>query len=214
MNINQSSENLNNTDFLNQFFSSFGITEKNSSSYIIPGFSGSEPSDSSQRATRMNLFAALFGLAHPFRQIILQLSEQKAENLNKTDKFFFWVKKPDHVSDTDFEHCIEKICDHFHVQSKCLIKLSDQQTDVHISTDGMIKKVNLDVAHLAEYLMFNFWPLFEDKPQQDLEIHLATQEDAISEPQTIFGKWARQLKADQILEELNLSGHERKAKRH
>jgi hypothetical protein len=26
----------------------------------------------------------------------------------------------------------------------------------------------------------------------------------INEPQTIFGKWARKLKADQILQELNL----------
>ena len=212
MNIEQLSKTSFSTDFLNKSLLS-PITEKNCSWYVLPGFTLSENSVSPDRAIIVDIAAALFGMKYRFVQLILQFSKSNIDHQNKMDKFFFLVKKPEHTVDTTFHQDIQKICHYFQIKLNCFIEFTDNRTTLSISDLNVVKKVNDETQKVTDLLMTEFWPWFKDQHQQILDIRSANETEAVSEPQTNFGRLARQLKANQILEQLKTKNNSYETKR-
>ena len=212
MNIEQLSKTSFSTDFLNKSLLN-PITEKNCSWYVLPGFTQSETSVRNDRAIIVDIAAVLFGMKYPFEQLILQFSKSNIDHQNKMDKFFFLVKKPEHTVDTTFHQDIQKICHYFQIKLNCFIEFTDNQTTLSISDLNVVKKVNDETQKVTDLLMTEFWPLFKDQHQQILDIRSANETEAVSEPQTNFGRLARQLKANQILEQLKTKNNSYETKR-
>ena len=212
MNIEQLSKTSFSTDFLNKSLLN-PITEKNCSWYVLPGFTQSETSVRNDRAIIVDIAAALFGMKYPFEQLILQFSKSNIDHQNKMDKFFFLVKKTEHTVDTTFHKDIQKICHYFQIKPNCFIEFIDNQTSLSISDLNVVKKVNDETQKVTDLLMTEFWPLFKDQHQQILDIRSANETEAVSEPQTNFGRLARQLKANQILEQLKTKNNSYETKR-
>ena len=129
------------------------------------------------------------------------------------DKFFFLVKQPEHTLDTTFHQDIQKICHYFQIKPNCFIEFTDNQTTLSISDLNVVKKVNDETQKVTDLLMTEFWPLFKDQHQQILDIRSANETEAVSKPQTNFGRLARQLKANQILEQLKTKNNSYETKR-
>ena len=212
MNIEQLSKTSFSTDFLNKSLLN-PITEKNCSWYVLPGFTQSETYVRNDRAIIVDIAAVLFGMKYPFEQLILQFSKSNIDHQNKMDKFFFLVKKTEHTVDTTFHQDIQKICHYFQIKPNCFIEFIDNQTTLSISDLNVVKKVNDETQKVTDLLMTEFWPLFKDQHQQILDIRSANETEAVSEPQTNFGRLARQLKANQILEQLKTKNNSYKTKR-
>ena len=200
MNINNTSEIAHKSNFLNQILP---LNDKDQSTtlYIFPAFSVSEDHLKGCRKKLVNIAAALFGLGYSFGQITLDLSDQQK---NIQNKYFFWVKQPINLSDNDFNHFIQKICKYFDLNVKCLIKVNKKLANITIYSFDLVKNVNLETTQISETLIPDFWNLFKGEQQKILEIRFSNASEMIAEPQTNFGKLARKLKADQILQELNL----------
>ena len=73
--------------------------------------------------------------------------------------------------------------------------------------------MNDETQKVTDLLMTEFWPLFKDQHQQILDIRSANKTEAVSKPQTNFGRLARQLKANQILEQLKTKNNSYETKR-
>lgn len=212
MNIEQLSKTSFSTDFFNKSLLS-PTTEKNCSWYVLPGFTQSETYVRNDRAIIVDIAAVLFGMKYPFEQLILQFSKSNIDHQNKMDKFFFLVKKTEHTVDTTFHQDIQKICHYFQIKPNCFIEFTDNQTSLSISDLNVVKKVNDETQKVTDLLMTEFWPLFKDQHQQILDIRSANETEAVSEPQTNFGRLARQLKANQILEQLKTKNNSYETKR-
>jgi len=212
MNIEQLSKTSFSTDFFNKSLLS-PTTEKNCSWYVLPGFTQSETYVRNDRAIIVDIAAVLFGMKYPFEQLILQFSKSNIDHQNKMDKFFFLVKKTEHTVDTTFHQDIQKICHYFQIKPNCFIEFIDNQTTLSISDLNVVKKVNDETQKVTDLLMTEFWPLFKDQHQQILDIRSANETEAVSEPQTNFGRLARQLKANQILEQLKTKNNSYETKR-
>ena len=212
MNIEQLSKTSFSTDFFNKSLLS-PTTEKNCSWYVLPGFTQSETYVRNDRAIIVDIAAVLFGMKYPFEQLILQFSKSNIDHQNKMDKFFFLVKKTEHTVDTTFHQDIQKICHYFQIKPNCFIEFTDNQTTLSISDLNVVKKVNDETQKVTDLLMTEFWPLFKDQHQQILDIRSANETEAVSEPQTNFGRLARQLKANQILEQLKTKNNSYETKR-
>lgn len=206
MNVNYTSEVAQKSNFLNQILSS-NDKDQSTTLYILPAFSVPEDHLKDCRKKVVNIAATFFGLGYSFGQITLDLSEQQK---NIQNKYFFWVKQPINLSDDDFNHLIQKICKYFDINVKCLIEVNKQLANVTIYSCGLVKNVNLETTQIAETLVPDFWDLFKDEQQKILEIRSSNDSERITEPQTNFGKFARKLKANQILEELNLLSKNKK----
>lgn len=204
MNIEQLSKTSPCSNFLNELLS-ITTTEKNWSWYIVPGFTQLKNSVNDDQTMIIDIAAALLGMKYSFEQLIVQFSESTTQNQNKIDKFFFLIKQPEHTLDTEFHATIQKICDYFQIKPNCLIKSSFNQTTLSISDFNTVEKVNNETQKVIDFLVVNFWSLFKDQHQQILNIRAATEYEAVSEPQTNFGRQARQLKVNQILKQLNIS---------
>ena len=198
MNIDHTLEVKKNSFLLNQILS-LSDQAQITSLYIIPAFSIPEDTSENCRKKIIDITAALFGLRYSFGQITLELSEEK----NTQNKYFFWVKQPIGLSEDDFNYAINRICNFFSLNVKCLIKVDKGLADVKIFTTDLVKNVNLETTKISETLVSDFWALFEGEQQQILEIRLSDETEVINEPKTNFGRLARQLNADQILAELN-----------
>ena len=212
MNIEQLSKTSFSTDFFNKSLLS-PTTEKNCSWYVLPGFTQSETYVRNDRAIIVDIAAVLFGMKYPFEQLILQFSKSNIDHQNKMDKFFFLVKKTEHTVDTTFHQDIQKICHYFQIKPNCFIEFTDNRTTLSISDLNVVKKVNDKTQKITDLLMTEFWPLFKDQHQQILDIRSANETEAVSEPQTNFGRLARQLKANQILEQLKTKNNSYETKR-
>ena len=212
MNIEQLSKTSFSTDFFNKSLLS-PTTEKNCSWYVLPGFTQSETYVRNDRAIIVDIAAVLFGMKYPFEQLILQFSKSNIDHQNKMDKFFFLVKKTEHTVDTTFHQDIQKICHYFQIKPNCFIEFIDNQTTLSISDLNVVKKVNDETQKVTDLLMTEFWPLFKDQHQQILDIRSANKTEAVSKPQTNFGRLARQLKANQILEQLKTKNNSYETKR-
>lgn len=212
MNIEQLSKTSFSSDFLNESLLR-PTTEKNCSWYVLPGFTLSKNAVSHERAIIVDIAAALFGMKYPFEQLILQFSKSNTDNQTEMDKFFFLVKQPEHTLDTTFHQDIQKICHYFQIKPNCFIEFTDNQTSLSISDLNVVKKVNDETQKVTDLLMTEFWPLFKDQHQQILDIRSANKTEAVSKPQTNFGRLARQLKANQILEQLKTKNNSYETKR-
>ena len=213
MNIEQLSKTSFSTDFLNKSLLR-PTTEKNCSWYVLPGFTLSKNAVSHERAIIVDIAAALFGMKYPFEQLILQFSKSNTDDQTEMDKFFFLVKQPEHTLDTTFHQDIQKICHYFQIKPNCFIEFTDNKTTLSISDINVVKKVNDKTQKVTDLLMTEFWPLFKDQHQQMiLDIRSANETEAVSEPQTNFGRLARQLKANQILEQLKTKNNPYEIKR-
>lgn len=168
---------------------------------IIPTFSSSEDGIVNSRDELVRIFAGMKSLKVSFEQVSLDLKDTEKRMIRK---FFFLVKSPTHLSDIEFENLMQTICSYFNLNVRCLMKKDEQMVYLKILNENSVKEINTELTKLSDILISEFWELYLEEGEEVVEIRRSNSKEMVTEPQTNFGRLARDLKIKEVLKELSL----------
>ena len=195
------------SDVLNTIFNNAQAMGQ-STYYLIPKNFKQHADTTQQCGDYLAIYAALCGLDYPVEQLILRhCTAQNTEDSLQQAQHFFMVKNPEnsqHGHAQHFQQNIEKICQHFQIQSSCRIEIVQPKAHIQVLHQGQTTHHSTEVQQVTACLDQIFWPKFTQTTQA-LKLEVANEFEAVSEPQTNLGRLARQLKIMDVLATLNLS---------
>ena len=149
---------------------------------------------------KAEISTVLFGLKYAFEQLSLQHG-----NVAEKEQLFFWVKQPKDCENSVFNRNILKICRHFQITSKCAVNIQDTDVKIKVYVNETSSKSTVKVKEAAEWLMSSFFEKFKNKSLETFVLIHANESSAVAEPQTNMGRMARKLKADQLVQQIDLT---------
>lgn len=187
MGIHQSEKLVQDLDLLKQLILD-NRSNENAGMYVFPVLT-----------FKAEISTVLFGLKYAFKQLSLQHG-----NVAEKEQLFFWVKQPKDCDNSVFNQNILKICHHFQITSKCAVSIQDTDVKIKLYVNEESLKSTVEVKEAAECILLSFFEKFKNETLETFVLTHANESSAVAEPQTNMGRMARKLKADQLIQELDL----------
>lgn len=149
---------------------------------------------------KIEIATSLFGLKYTFEQLSLHDA-----NVSENEQLFFWVRQPKDCEDSLFNQNILKICHHYQITLKCAVSIQNTDLKIKLYVNKESSKSTVEVKEAAEWLMSSFFEKFKNKSLETFVLTHANESSAVAEPQTNMGRMARKLKADQLVQQIDLT---------
>lgn len=190
MAANQSEKLIQDSELINQQVLG-GISNGKAGIYIFPVL-----------INKAEIAGVLFGLKYEFEQLSLNgLNVIEKENA----PLFFLVRQPKACETSFFNQNILKICDYYQINSKCAVSIQDSKAKIELEFNQDFSKTTVEVKEAAGWILSSFFEKFKKESLETYVVSHANEASAVAEPQTNMGRMARELKADQLVKELDLT---------
>lgn len=171
--------------------------QENISGYILPLFSTKAPYIQDQNVIKPEILAALYGLHYNCNKITLKIEQQH----NISEKVCLWIEQPSDIAHLHFQQMIEKICQYYSLDTRCYIQMEKGKVVIDLYQSNDHRNLLVEKENAMSEFTSELWGMLLPESAKILDVEV---NDAFDNPQTNFGRLARDLKVKEVLGQLNI----------